>query len=1174
MQSAMMKRTDSVKRWSVSSQPSLQRADPVVSSRASLESANRTAAPQPGGSRPNSRGKESSSRPTSSNGNEATPLTVDISQAQSSEQRGHEENEKTSPPTSPSKTMDPRRWSPTKSSSWLEAALNKPESPKPKPAPPQSSQPAWMVELNKAKAQKAGTPSSDLERSSSVARKHEVKTGGLMRSSPMGGGIKPPGLGGVGAHHSPSTSISGDKGASSSFRSNLSRSTSNDDPDASSGKPPPTAAGSPPTTRTKPETPPKKDFRNNLKARQLPPGDAKSDGNEFKNVFGALRPTKTQNFVAQDVFKDNIMRGKAALNLTGGPKPREKKDELKEAILQKKAEFKQAKQEGRGVATNAHGPVEKPLPEGLAKKMEMARQGGALSRRASAASETTSDTPSGTFASNRTSAVSTFSKRDSADTIATPLEKDAPWPALNKDKSPPPGRFPKPGGGALADRFNPALAGFLARGPPSMAAGPGKDSSDKPGSEEPSAPGPQLSHMTKNRARGPKRKAPSSAVTASDSSRIGTIALVDSSRKTAPEAVLSPGAMISLVDSSKRSPADGPVIPLVDSSRMDMRPRSPTKIHEQVAAVAARAQQPSARAVDERPEESTSQPPSPRKLDMTKLSRFLDESALADEMPRPLSPSKTGGRPLPEPRPLSPQKTGGRPLPASPRKDVFSDSVDPGPVMSARNGAALFGGAAATAAAAAAAAKPTRVSATPVLQPQRGRSRSPTKSSGPVPPIEIGFGPTSPPLSSPMRSPTRYAVEVSAMFKDFFGNERPHREYHADTADILMKRPVPEPKINTQKVQLFRLSGDGKKQAVPAHHERVLFEREMYLCPHVFTNESGKKVSEVYFWAGDEVPEATIEDAQIFANREARAQGGKLVRLQQGKETGEFIQALGGILIIRRGSSNKYDSLAANMLCGRQYLGQITFDEVDFAPNSLCSGFPYLITQQGKCYLWKGKGSDVDELSCARLIGMDLALMGELAEVDDGDEPAEFWDIFDGGGSKAGSADHWRLKPNYGKYCARLFCSDAASRQQVGENTKPIKYSVSADVESPQIVEIHPFCQADLSPSNIYILDAFFEMYIVVGYGAQSQYAAFHNALDFAQEYAILASGMEDRPYVPISTVVLEGIPRDLKSVFRKWRDGASPTRMNANNPVSPSLKRGRSLRIVPLNQALQALAE
>jgi hypothetical protein len=99
-------------------------------------------------------------------------------------------------------------------------------------------------------------------------------------------------------------------------------------------------------------------------------------------------------------------------------------------------------------------------------------------------------------------------------------------------------------------------------------------------------------------------------------------------------------------------------------------------------------------------------------------------------------------------------------------------------------------------------------------------------------------------------------------------------------------------------------------------------------------------------------------------------------------------------------------------------------------------------------------------------------------------------------------------------------------------------------------------------------------MYIIVGAQAQHQYAAFHNALEFAQEYAILASGMEDRPFVPISTVVLEGIPRDLKSVFRKWRDGASPTIMIPSVPQGSPLKRGRSLRVVPLNQALQALRE
>jgi hypothetical protein len=121
-----------------------------------------------------------------------------------------------------------------------------------------------------------------------------------------------------------------------------------------------------------------------------------------------------------------------------------------------------------------------------------------------------------------------------------------------------------------------------------------------------------------------------------------------------------------------------------------------------------------------------------------------------------------------------------------------------------------------------------------------------------------------------------------------------------------------------------------------------------------------------------------------------------------------------------------------------------------------------------------------------------------------------------------------------------------------------------------QITEISPFSQVDLSPMKIYVLDAFFEMYIVVGSGAQSQYSSFRNALDFAQEYAILSASMEDRPFVPVSTIVLEGIPRDLKRVFRKWEDSRSPTVTN----TYAGLKRGRSLRVVPLTQALQALNE
>jgi hypothetical protein len=88
----------------------------------------------------------------------------------------------------------------------------------------------------------------------------------------------------------------------------------------------------------------------------------------------------------------------------------------------------------------------------------------------------------------------------------------------------------------------------------------------------------------------------------------------------------------------------------------------------------------------------------------------------------------------------------------------------------------------------------------------------------------------------------------------------------------------------------------------------------------------------------------------------------------------------------------------------------MAFDEVDFSPSSLCSGFPYLISaKSGNLYLWKGKGSGIDELSCARLIGIDFGLTGEVEEVEDGKEPSSFLQIFGNDAKLPKSADHWRM---------------------------------------------------------------------------------------------------------------------------------------------------------------------
>ncbi|KAK5016270.1 hypothetical protein LTR16_002063, partial [Cryomyces antarcticus] len=197
VQSAMLKRSDSVnKRWSAQAAPGLSRQSSTASNRSGYGgsregygglSGSLSMPKLDGRSSTLSRGSgtDSISRPTSSHSNlsnvtvtqdlgnndgfvkPAVPLhsrSKSVASISAGTLAREATQEEISPPLSPSK-----RWSPTKSS-WLESAINKPDSPKPKVGPPQ--QPSWMTEINKAKQQRASVDvgadgSKDLGRSGS-----------------------------------------------------------------------------------------------------------------------------------------------------------------------------------------------------------------------------------------------------------------------------------------------------------------------------------------------------------------------------------------------------------------------------------------------------------------------------------------------------------------------------------------------------------------------------------------------------------------------------------------------------------------------------------------------------------------------------------------------------------------------------------------------------------------------------------------------------------------------------------------------------------------------------------------------------------------------------------------------------------------------------------------------
>lgn len=512
--------------------------------------------------------KEPSSRPTSSSSN-LTNLTATQEQAdkdvfvkpalphsRSKSVITTPEDGQTSPPASPTK-----RFSPSKST-WLESAITKPDSPKPAPAA-RNSQPSWMADIAKAKAQRASGDSTPKPTEEETARpvsptKAPFGQGMRKRSESRDLGTSRSGTPKIvetpGSRFASSTKNSfsrdskelgatsdsiektGDTEVPRLTKKNSSMSIGSkptspakletkEDPPAPSSKEAavnvdaaddrqhePSASqpkDSQPssTPKSKPEAPPKPqtDFRSTLRTR-APSEIKQQETPEFLSRFGNLKKTQTQNYVAPDVLKGNILRGKADLAKTGGPVKTQRRDELKESLMAKKEQWKKEKDEGIVYERKTSNPPSTPQkPEALAKRDRLRSE----SIKGAASPEKAREATPEALARHKS--------------LKEKPKPEAALPALEKQKSEPvqaSTQSQQPTGSSkMAAKFNPGLAGILARGPPARSGG----SSPAPGplgsatstaaplstrdmSSEHPADGAQLQDMRKGRAKGPKRR--------------------------------------------------------------------------------------------------------------------------------------------------------------------------------------------------------------------------------------------------------------------------------------------------------------------------------------------------------------------------------------------------------------------------------------------------------------------------------------------------------------------------------------------------------------------------------------------------------------------------------------------------------------------------------------------
>ncbi|KAI9726452.1 MAG: hypothetical protein M1828_001274 [Chrysothrix sp. TS-e1954] len=1122
VQSAMLRRSDSIsKRWTVQGASGLSRPQNTSPTRgespAHKDSFKGHSAKLGNSSASTSRENsvEPSSRPGSSRNNISNAGTNDTKSPSS---LVSPENPSVSPPNPSeevlekdrestdhaSATSPSKRWSPTKAS-WLESALTKPETPKKSAS---VSQPQWMSDLSKSRQQRM---SKDIGRtdSQSSSKGAESKVGDSLESSPA-----------TNTTHASSTRP---KPARPSHEVANNRVSSTSSGPVETPRQTSSSSNTSLTTvrsQTRPEIPPKKQLSSPVKVDRGPESESQSGGPEFLKAFGTLKRTKTQNYVAPDTFGNNIRRGKADLSVTGGPQKTQRRDEFKESLISQRETMKTAAAETPkpDLTRDAKVKASPPIPEALAKKKALGKTSS-----------------SGNILNDEKQTIVKRPEERNVEHVASPaiLIPTAKHESLNQEVKSPSTTMAKTDSD-FANRLNPALAGVLARGRPVSTPSSGADTPAHDAHlsrvESDSVVGEasgNLQHITKARARGPKRRPPKATETQQASTA--------SSPPTKSESVY--------LQNERLDGRQAQTNQLLKSPISAMQVKEPSKAQSSSANSEREVE------VSEEPmisvknaastwgQRSTTNDHGVSARTPIKLPSWKDgETAVEQTSSRHDMKQELKGPSLP----LEPLAPG---IPSSTKSFQREAKVNIGTAPRLGAGSSSHSG--------------------PKPQPPSKPSEA----------IKAAIS-----SAKPIPTPSQ-EIDVNKALNDIFDEPpKAHGNLDIDTKAILSATTEDVKKIKTLRKTINEISADGITSPMPANQEHVLYSNAMYLCTHVYGDSRGARITDVYLWTGASVSSPSLKSVEPFARKTAKDVAGNLCVMQQGKESTEFFLALGGIVITRMGSSAEQDK--SFMLCGRHHLGHIAFDEVPFALSSLCSGFPYIVNQstQQQLYLWKGIGCDAEELGCARLIGMDLVPSASVVEVEEGKEDKDFLGLFPANmeiknGTWSQSADHWKLKPKHESYRTRLF---RVQPSNVSTSTNSMWTLMQRRGSRPgsahatgkaNVSEIKPFAQSDLDPEGIFVLDAFFEIYVLVGPLSSAHASVFASALMFAQDYGMLAASTEDRPFVPKSMVVLEGAPHDMKACFRGWNDD----RIDSSSLMAGKQKTSQP-KVVPLTAALDVL--
>jgi hypothetical protein len=241
------------------------------------------------------------------------------------------------------------------------------------------------------------------------------------------------------------------------------------------------------------------------------------------------------------------------------------------------------------------------------------------------------------------------------------------------------------------------------------------------------------------------------------------------------------------------------------------------------------------------------------------------------------------------------------------------------------------------------------------------------------------------------------------------------------------------------------------------------------------------------------------------------------VRVVQGKEPPHFRAIFKGPLIISNGGFSRSEKANVGLSETALYQVRATSQggakaiEVKASASSLNSNDAFVLKTPDACYIWSGKGASDDETSASKYVTGKITSLTPT-DVKEGDEPEDFWSIL---GGKQPYASSPRLMEDL-------------------ENTNPPRLFTISNAKGYVDIEEVPgeFCQSDLEPDDVMILDTFTEVFLWIGQGA--------NDIEKKEAPKLVNDYISNDPRArdssaPIITVKMNNEPITFTGYFPSW---------------------------------------